>query len=250
MAWKTLIVALALTLPVWSQEDEKKKEEEAKAKIAEFKKELKGAKSDADVAKAIEKLGELQHPKIVSELKIFLGKSIEMASAAGEQLGKYKKDKDAAEALMSSAGVRKDKEGIVKCLRYAGDTAFKGIAPKLVGYFKHREVDVAKEAIDSLAKIRTAASIDPLINLWRELDGIRDDQKDSGGLGGGLGGGIGGAGGVGVGNSVQEEQLRRKGDLTGAVEAALSKITGESFKNAKEAAEWWRRAKGTFKDPE
>jgi hypothetical protein len=247
MVLKTAWLALVLALPAGSQDDPKKAaEEEAKAKIAEFKKELKGAKSDADVAKCLERLGALQHPKVLTELKTYLSKGTEAAVAAAEQLGKYAKDKDAAEALVGAAGSRRDKEGIVKCLRYAGDTGVKAIAPKLTGFFKHREVDVAKEAIDSCAKLRTGSVVDPLITLWRELDGIRDDQKDSGGLGG-LGGGLGG---VGVGNSMQEEQLRRKNELTSAVETAFSRITGESPKNAKEAADWWRRAKGAFKEPE
>jgi hypothetical protein len=255
MAWNTLAIVLALVLPVGVQEDDAKKKDEdaAKAKIAEFKKELKTARTEADVAKALERLGELQHPKVVAELRGYLSKPVETAIAAAEQLGKYKKDKDAAEALMGAAGSRKDKEGIVKCLRYAGDTGFRGITPKLIGFIKHRDIDIAKEAIDSLAKLRPAAAIDPLLNLWRELDGIRDDQKDSGGIGGGLGGGIGGGlGGVGgVGNTLQEEQGRRKSELTGAVESALSKISGEpSFKNSKEALEWWRKAKATFKEPE
>jgi hypothetical protein len=255
MTWNTMAIALALVLPVGAQEDDAKKKDEdaAKAKIAEFKKELKTAKTEADVAKALERLGELQHPKVVAELKGYLSKPVETAIAAAEQLGKYKKDKDAAETLMAAAGSRKDKEGIVKCLRYAGDTGYKGITSKLLGFIKHRDVDIAKEAIDSLAKLKPAAAIEPLLNLWKELDGIRDDQKDSGGVGGGLGGGLGGGiGGVGgVGNTVQEEQSRRKSELSGAVESAISKISGEpSFKNSKEAVEWWRRAKATFKESE
>jgi hypothetical protein len=245
MAWKSGLLALALALPLAAQEaDKKKAEEDAKAKIAEFKKALKGAKTEADVARTIEEhLGELQHPRIIAELKLFLGRSADLAAAAGQQLAKYKNNKEAAETLVTAAAARKDKEGIIKCLRYAGDTGCKAVAPKLVGYFKHREVDVAREAIDSSAKLRSAVSIDPLIALWRELDGIRDERKDSGGLGD-LGGGIN------VGSNVQDEQIRRKNDLTSAVEDAFSKITGEPLKNSKEAAEWWRRAKGTFKEPE
>lgn len=247
---KTAAIALVLAAAVTAQDDAKKKDEEAKAKIAEFKKELKTAKAQKDVARALEGLGSLQHPKVLAELKSYLTKSPEIAIAAAEQIGKYKKEKDAAECLIAASGSR-DKDVAVKCVRYAGDVEFKGIVPKLANLFRHKEVDVAREAVDSCAKIRSKDAIDPLLALWRELDGIKEDTTNSGG-GGGLGGlgggGITGAGGVG--QSYQDEQLKRKRDLTPAAETALRKITGEDFKDLRAANDWWRKNKATFKDPE
>src|SRR5687767_5245460 len=116
---KTAAIALILASAVTAQDDDpKKKDDEAKAKIAEFKKELKTAKTDKDVARALEGLGSLQHPKVLTELKSYLSKSTEIAVAAAEQISKYKKDRDAAETLMAGAGAR-DKEVVVKCIRYA-----------------------------------------------------------------------------------------------------------------------------------
>ncbi|HLY09623.1 MAG TPA: hypothetical protein VKW04_09995 [Planctomycetota bacterium] len=248
---KTMAFALILAVAAAAQDDEaKKKEEEAKAKIADFKTELKGAKTDKDITRAIEGLGALQHPKILIELKAYLGRTPDEVAAAAEEIGKYKKDKDAADILLNAAGGRKDKDSIVKCLRYAGDTEFKGIVSKLTGYFRHKEVDVAKESVDSCAKVKSKDAIEPLLGLWKELDGIKEEKADKGGgLGvGGLGGGLTGTGGVGA--SVQQEQLKRKHDLTPAVESALSKITGEDFKDLRAANEWWRKNKATFKDLE
>ena len=242
---KTTAFALILAVAAAAQDDEaKKKEEEAKAKIADFKKELKGAKTDKDVTRAIEGLGELQHPKILAELKSYLSRTPDEAAAAAEQIAKYKKDKEAADTLVSAAGGRKDKETIVKCLRCAGDTEFKGIVSKLTGYFRNKEVDVAKESVDSCAKVKSKDAIEPLLGLWKELDGIKDEKADKGGgiVAGGLAGGVGA--------SMQEEQLKRKRDLTPAVESALSKITGENFKDLRAANDWWRKNKATFKDPE
>ncbi|MBI3854563.1 MAG: hypothetical protein HY293_02600 [Planctomycetes bacterium] len=251
MVCKTAAIWLILAASAFAQnEEEKKKEEEAKAKIADFKKELKTAKTDKDVARAIEGLGALQHPKVLVELKSYLSRGAEVAVAAAEQIGKYKKDKDAAETLVAAAGSQKEKESVVKCIRYAGDTEYKGIISKLANLFRHKEVDAAKEAVDSCAKIRSKDAIDPLLSLWKEMDSIKEDKGGSGG--GGLGGGIGGIGGVGggVGQSYQDEQLKRKRDLTPAVESALKKITGEDFKDLRAANDWWRKNKGTFKDPE
>jgi len=250
---QSTMIALVLSASALAQDDDpKKKDEEAKAKIAEFKKELKGAKSDKDVIHAIEGVGELQHPKVLNELKAYLGRTPDEVAAAAEQIGKYKKDKDAAETLVNAAGARKDKESTVKCLRYAGDTEYKGIVGKLTGYFRSKDSDAAKEAVDSCAKLKTKDAIDPLLNLWKELDGIKEEKAGQGGGVGGVGGigggGLTGTGGVGA--SMQEEQLKRKRDVTPAVESALKKITGEDFKDLRAANEWWRKNRATFKDPE
>jgi hypothetical protein len=248
---KTTAFALILAAAAAAQQDDeaKKKEEEAKAKIADFKKELKGAKNEKDITRALEGLGELQHPKVLAELKGYLGRSADEVAAAAEQIGKYKKDKEAADTLLGAAGARKDKDSIVKCLRYAGDTEFKGIVSKLTAYFHNKDTDVAKESVDSCAKVKSRDAIEPLLSLWKELEAIKEEKADKGGgLGGGLGGGITGTGGVGA--SMQEEQLKRKRDLTPAVESALKKITGEDFKDLRAANEWWRKNKGTFKDLE
>src|SRR4051812_48169456 len=125
---KATAIGLLLAAAAAAQDDDaKKKEEEAKAKIAEFKKSLKGVKSEKDIVRALEDLGSLQHPKVLAELKNYLGRSADEVAAAAEQIAKYKKDKDAAETLMNAAGARKDKDSIVKCIRYAGDVEFKGI---------------------------------------------------------------------------------------------------------------------------
>jgi len=254
MLGKTAAIWLILASAAMAQDDEKKKEEEAKAKVAEFKKELKTCKTEKDMASAIDRLGSaLQHPKVLAELRTYLSKGGEVTIAAAEQIGKYKKDKDAAEALVGAAGGLRDKESIVKCIRYAGDTEYKGIISKLANLFRHKEVDAAREAVDSCAKIRTKDAIDPLLGLWKELDGIREEKPDpkgggGGGIGGVGGGGLTGAGGVGA--SMQDEQLKRKRDLTPAVESALGKITGENFKDLRAANDWWRKNKSTFKDPE
>ena len=226
------------------KEEAKKKDDEAKAKIVEFKKELKTCRDDKDRARAMGALGGLQHPRVLEELKGYLKyPTSDVAIAAAEQIGKFAKDKDAAEALMAGAGMRRDKDTIIKCLRYAGDVGLRSIVPKLLGYFKHKDADIAREAVDSCAKLKAGVAIDPLLALWRELDQIKD-EKDQGGLGAGLGGG-----GLTGTNTFGDEQKVRKTSLTPAVEGALDKITGESFKSYDEAQKWWRMFKGKWKEP-
>jgi len=82
---KTTAFALILAAVAAAQDDDaKKKDEEAKAKIADFKKELKGAKTEKDITRALEGLGELQHPKVLSELKGYLSRSPEECATAAD----------------------------------------------------------------------------------------------------------------------------------------------------------------------
>ena len=246
------LLALVVAVPAWAQdankEEEKKKDDEAKARIAEFNKEIKG-KQGKDIADKIASvLGSLKHPKVLSELKNYLKHPTpDVCIEAAVQISKYEKDKDAAEALVNGVNLRRDKDPMIKFTRYAGDVGYKGISKQLVGLTRHKDTDVAREAVDSLAKLRTKDSIDPLLALWKDLDQIRDDKDTGGGGVGGLGGGIGG---VNPTNTLADEQKKRKSDLTPAVETALEKISGEDFKTLKEATDWWRRAKSTFKEPE
>ena len=250
MSVKTALLTLTLVLAAWAQEakkdpeEEKKKEEEAKAKLAEFRKELKTCKMDKDVERALEGLGALQHPRVLAELKGWLGKgSADVAVAAAEQIGKYKKDKDAAEALTGAAGARKEKDAIVKFLRYAGDVGCKPTTLKLLAYFRNKDLDVAKEAIDSCAKLKSRDAMEPLISMARELEGVKE-EKDTGGLGGG---GI--LGGGGVTGGVNEPLARKKALLSPAI-TALEQISGQKFSTSKEADQWWRANRSTFKESE
>src|SRR4029078_3516850 len=146
MLGKTAAFWLILASAAMAQsDDDKKKDDEAKAKIADFKKQVKTRKTEKDMAGAIESLGSLQHPKVLTELKSYLSKGGVVTIAAGEMIGEDKKDKDAAEALVGAAGSLRDKESMVKCIRYAGDTEFKGIVPKLTNLFPKKEVDAAQE---------------------------------------------------------------------------------------------------------
>ncbi len=257
---RTALLSAVVAAAAWGQDakptadDLKKKDEDAKEKIAEYKKAMSKAKADGDIVANIKTLGETQHPKILAELKPWLTKQLPALEAAGEAIAKYSKDKEAAEMLMTAAGGRRDKDGIVKCLRYAGDVGYKGIVSKLCGYFQNRDADIAREAVDSCAKLRSREAIDPLIGLYREVDAIKDDPKGGGGSGVGGVGGVGGVAGGGVGGvqgGNNEERLKRKSTLTPGVQSALEKISSESKPaTVREWNDWWRKAKGTFKDPE
>jgi hypothetical protein len=248
---RTALLSLGVSLAALAAQDakpdpKKEGEDEAKAKIAEFKKELKTCRSDADRARALEHLGATQHAKILAELKNFLTSPVaEIAIAAAEQIGKYKKDREASDMLFASASSRREKDVIVKCLRYGGDVGYKPSVSKLTSYFKNKEIDVAKESIDSCAKLRSKDAIDPLLSLLHELEAVKEDKNANGGLGG-LGGG--GLYGGGLGSSANDDQIKRKKELVPQIQKALEDISGEKHANAKEWGDWWRKTKATFKE--
>ena len=83
---RTVILALCLSTVAWAQEskeEQKKNEEEAKARLVEFKKDLRAARnSESNIALAITRLGEgVKHKRIVLELKRWLAnRSLEIAA--------------------------------------------------------------------------------------------------------------------------------------------------------------------------
>ncbi len=287
MAYKTALCMLLLAAGAWAQDEkdeDKKKEQEAKAKLAEFNKNLKGCKRDSEYEVALQKLGEVQHAKILTELKKWLGKpSVNLVNAACDQIAKYSKNKEAAEALFKAALSRTDEISAVLCIRAIGDVGYKPIVPKLTSFFQHKQVPVAREAVAVMGKLKSKISIEPLINLLGDMEAIREDNKKKGGGGGGdttglvgdmagvggtsvggvdiggmggvsvggmdFGGGVGGGSGGGT-SAAKEMQLLRKRELVTATLTALHGITGESHTDCRGWTDWWRKNKSKFKESE
>lgn len=240
MTLRTVILSLFLAAGAQDKKDDDKKEEQAKAKIAEFKKELKTCKKTTDVAGAIKNLGNgLQHPKILAELKAWLGKEPDIAEAAAEQIGRYKKDKDAAEALLGAASAtanRKETFAVAAaCLRAAGEVACKGMGSRFSSFFRNKEVNVARAAVEACGKHHSRETVENLLALGRDLDSVREDTNVVAPL-------------PGVGRVGEDEQVKRKRSLLPAVLSALAEATRERHGAIKEWEAWWRKNKGTFKE--
>lgn len=217
-----------------SKEDRKKADDEAKARLADFRKDLRKCKVNDDVGRAIAILGQFQHPRILAELKKWINsRQTDIAGVAAEMIAKYKGDRAAAELLAATALSRKEPEVVEKCLRYLADVKYRPIVPKILKFFRNNNTAFAREAIDTCAALKSKLAMDTLIKLARELDGIQDNAN-TGGLGG-----------------VADERLQRKRALSGPVEDALEAITGEKKKESvREWDRWWRRNKRSFKELE
>jgi len=152
-------------------------DEAAKTKIAEFNK----IKSK-DLKAALEELGTLRHPRILKELKEHLkGQSDDIKVAAAKLIGKYKGDKDAAEALIlvvgaEAARAKKSEQGddvdhlvAATFLNAIGEIGHKESASKIHSQLEHVNTELAKCAVVALGEMGNPDSVEPLIRLLSEV---------------------------------------------------------------------------------
>ena len=244
--WIALAALLLTSFSVTAQDkkgDDKAKEDEVRQKIAAFKKEISKAKGDDEIVLIIDKLSEIQHNKILAELKKFLNNgSDKVRSTAISNIGKYEQSKDAANALLgaldgNSKGVQ------IAILKALGDikseSSVAGISNLI---FMRGDTDISKTAINALVKIRSKFAIEPLIQLLGQLDAINDDPNAP----------------PAIGNvspkpseeelkKMREAELRWKREMLEPTRGALNALTKQSFKRALEWDSWWQKNKNTFK---
>lgn len=223
--------------------------DEADDKIKAFKETVKKCKEVGDYVSAINDLGSLQHPKIKAELKIWLGKpNADIVHAAAENLAKYRKDKEAAEAILKAAVAacnQKDKDPAVKLIGLVGDTECREMAKPLCNLFRHPDTKIAEAAIDAVGRLKSKNAIDALIAVLKEMEGIKDD--------GGQGQDMPPRDDPNSNNppsnpNQQNEKLDRKRKLEPAANRSLADITDQSFKTVKDWVTWWQKNKATFKE--
>lgn len=244
-----LAIVAAATAPAWAQEVS---DDEAKEHVKAFKKEIGKAKEPSDQVIAIEGLGSKQHAKILDELKSWLGKgSVDVRIAAAEQIGKYKGEEKAAEALLGAAkstNARKDTMDVaIKCIRYLANTGVRKMTKSLVAFFGHRDNDFAREVVDTCGALKSKDAIDPLINLVRELEAIKEEDTSGSSVPGGIPGGMPGGGPA---PNQQDEKIERKKALLNPAIQALKDITGEKYNTGQEWTKWWSKNKNSFKEQE
>lgn len=243
-----LTLATSASLGLWGfqADDAKKLEAEAKEKVAAFQKALSKAKKDDDVIAAIEELGKTRHEKILDALKTWVFKgSVDIRTAAIREVGKYEKEKAAADLLLDAAAKSKEPEIAVKCLRGVGDVGVRAVAKELLRFFENKSLDVAAEAVDACGALKSKATIGPLIDLVRRMEQIKDDD------GAPVPGPDPGPGpGPGPGPAPRDNQKDKKAKLLPAALSALRSITGEDKKDGQAWTQWWQKNQATWKEAE
>jgi hypothetical protein len=227
------LLATLLVLPgAWAQEDAKsekeqakeeakKRDDDAKAALKNYREARGKAKSADDVIEAVQKLENADpHPMIRQELANVLGgdRSIDVRIAAASALGKFKKDPAACEVLLQNAKTQKDEGLRRKCLQRFGAIAPFGKSRDLKPFFHDENNVIVKEAIESIEQVNSIRMLQPLIELLGELESIREDKGDQGGGGGAP------LPGVPQGDNTNNQKVKRKRELMDPVRKAINSL--------------------------
>ena len=226
------VLATLLVLPgAWAQEDEKsekerakeeakKRDDDAKAALKNYRELRAKARSADDVIEAIIKLEDAEpHPSIRAELANVLStdRSIDVRISAAGALGKYKKDVAAADILLQNARGQKDEGLRRKCLQRYGAIAPFGKSKDLKPFFNDENNVIVREAIEAIAAINSIRMLQPLVELLGELEQIKEDKGDQGGGGPPLPG-------VPQNDSTNNQRLKRKRELTDPTRQAINAL--------------------------
>ncbi len=244
----------------WSQDEkadkqaEKEAEAKAKERVKAVQEKMRKARTLEDRINAIDGLGDEPHAVVLTELRKYLGSpEPDLRKEAAGEIGKFKKDEKASQTLLGAAKGDRVVDVQVVCLKEIGDVGCKKTAKDLVWFFGHKELDIAKEAVDSSGSIKAKDSIDPLITLAEqlELDKERSQQNQQGGTqSGGQMPGPQVPGGSGTQQNQDEEKKKRAEELLPRAIQALKDITGEKLNTTKEWKKWWAKNRSFFKDEE
>lgn len=249
-----LALALAALLALQDPMEDKAREEEAKERIVQFRKDYAKAKLPEDRVALIRRLGETQHPKILDEMtKLLTRTDPEPQMAAAGEVAKYVKNETATKALAKAAKTQRDPVVAADFVKRIGDVGWKGGLKELLPLFRHSMIDTSRAAVETAGRFKAKEAITALLDVARELEAVRDDQEVGGGVGrGGVGPGGGGPGpsGPGPSNKGPDEKVKRKREVLPAAMGALRDITGQSHEKVRDWELWWRRHSKSWKDPE
>lgn len=263
MSWRTalaILLAGVVGSAAVGQDDDKARDEEGKKKVEDFKAQLKKAKSDDEIEAALKFLGELQHPRCLKELIPYLKNPKDtLKVAAAKEVAKYKESKEAANALADAltplvSNPKAEKDVIEALFNAFGEVGHKGTVDKIHPYIQHKITAIAKAAIQACAKVKSVKSVQPLIDMLKQLEAIQDPNKSAVGQGQPPGG-VPGMPQLPGGGQVQQQQLQqdmwqRRQELTPEVRSALTGITGEAKALAKEWQDWWNKNGKSLKQKE
>lgn len=213
------------------------------AVLKEFKQAyVKAGKSDSDRAAAVRLLGKAPHAKTLGALsQVLLGDGSgqevpDVRIVAADTIGdSFARIPNAWSPLATVARIRDRK---ISEVRISAVQAMAKLAdPKslraLQDFVDDKPFEMAKAAVDGLAKVPDKSSVPLLIKLLREVERVPDSailpELPFNGLG---------MGGVVVDDARNEQIVRRK-VLYNPTLDTLKSLTGQDFSSYKEYQKWW-----------
>lgn len=238
LSWVLAAAALFVipTTPALAEDEASPDADDAQVKAAMevFKSSFKG---DEDAkAGAVEKLGEVRHPKVFAALAgILCSKDSEVVrSYAARALGAYKDKRTTPHLLKAFEANKKDTKVLEAVIGAIGDTKDAAAAEALGKYasskggaLDKRTIDAAYACVDTLGKLKAKSSIEDLLKLGDSIAAMTNLDSEK--------------------SSMRNELLNR---TTGA----LRELTGEDLKGddgqkiIEAYKKWWKKNEKTW-DP-
>jgi hypothetical protein len=209
-----------------------------------FKTAIKSA-VEADRVAAVADLSKVRHAKTLARLTPLLssdGSTVRLAAAKG--LSEFSDlRKPAAGALLAAVPLNAKLPAVQAALFEAlgvlrEPTTLAGVQRA----FEEKETAVAKAAIAASGGLRSATSIDLLIELLKKFDKIL--KADSGVTGSVTAGGVGGSYDVAARDDIERKRAQ---DLRPTAVKALQETTGESFTATVDWTAWWAKNRAGYK---
>ena len=229
--------------------------------LTKFGTDYKAKETEAKV-KAIDELALVQHDKITNKLaSLFSAEDKPVRIAAAKGLGARTEDKDKKKASQLLGSFIKPNEktpdvlaAILEAIAKLGDDSGLPEAHKLI---ESDVLEVATNAVNAAAAVKSKTSFEPLIKRLKEADELlkpRDQQPGAkGGFGaGGFGGRLGGPGGKG-GTGDSQLTFKERRDLAKAMQTLIKKVlaemSGTNCEDGKDWESWWKEHQATWKSP-
>jgi hypothetical protein len=222
---------------------------EAKAAIGKFKEAFKG-KDSVKKAAAVDALGRVNHPDVVTELmRLVRHRDPEIRAAAFQNLGAQRAIPSVAGgALVATVDVKStDWQHLTDVVDAVEQLQYRGSLPTLVKLLHHGDQSVVRWSLDAIGDLKDVRGLDAILDLMKELkidEGVKweggEVSVDTGTAGDGDQRAAEAAYAARYGNNAAKgkaagRKMRALGEILYLV---LKDLTGESFHSGKAAREW------------
>jgi len=211
------------------KEARREHEDAVKAAVEAFKKAVREAKTPAERAAAVKQLAAAERdPRLVPELARFLADADPVRLEAMTALVAYRRDKVAANALLSILPTHAKKPALLeRNLEALGAVGLESSIPTVARYAQDEADSVAGAAIRALGWMNGAAAVEMVLAVWEDLE--RNRKK---------------------GGDAKAKADKRVAAVAPAFKEALTRLTGQRYHFVEEHRAWWNQNRASYKPKE